>query len=89
MLYLRAAVALAFGQVTPMHCVCAVIALAIAMTFPQMAYAQTNAIHVVIAPVGDTTQATQAPACTPASCQKLIPRYPKSPTYMLGILVAG
>jgi hypothetical protein len=86
MLYLRAAVALAVGQVTPMHCVCAVIALAIAITFPRMAYAQTNAIHVFIAPVGETTPATPVPTCTQASCQKLVPRYPKSPTYMLGIL---
>jgi hypothetical protein len=58
----------------------------LAITFPQMAYAQTNAIHVIISPVGDMTPATQAPACTSASCQKLVPRYPKSPTYMLGIL---
>lgn len=75
---LRAAIVLAIGQVTPMHCVRAVIALAIAITFPQMAYAQTIAIQVIVSPVGDTTPATNVPSCTPASCQKLVPRYPKA-----------
>lgn len=85
--YMRGAFVLAFGQVTLMHCVRAVLALAVAIALPQMACAQTpNAIHMIISPVGATTPATPTQTCTEASCQKLVPRYPSSPTYMLGIL---
>ena len=50
--YMRGAFVLAFGQVTLMHCVRAVLALAVAIALPQMACAQTpNAIHMIISPV--------------------------------------
>jgi hypothetical protein len=81
--YVRRAIDLALNQLTPMHSIRAIIALTIGIMFPQMALARTNAVHVIINPIGNTPQT--GGTCTQASCQTLVPRYDKV-TGMLGIL---